>query len=59
MTVDEWKAEVQRELLFRIKDWEMKMGEDDRSLFSLGLRVALDIVMGRSELDEDDDTPHG
>jgi hypothetical protein len=30
----------------KILDWELAMGEEDKSLYSLGLRHALDVVTG-------------
>ena len=45
----EWVDEVEDEIQSLIKDWEAKM-EDDNSLYSLGLRRALDVVKGESSI---------
>jgi hypothetical protein len=39
---------IENQLTELIKDWEEKMSDDDRTLYSLGLRRALDIVRGES-----------
>lgn len=44
--VDEWFSEIESEIVRLIKDWEDKMGDDDKTLYSLGLRRALDVVRG-------------
>jgi hypothetical protein len=47
--ISEWVDGVEEEIQFLIKDWEAKM-EDDNSLYSLGLRRALDVVKGESSV---------
>jgi hypothetical protein len=47
LSVGMWKDEVQDKLLHIIKVWETKMGDEDKTLYTLGVRRALDIVMGR------------
>jgi len=44
-----WISEVESEIQTLIKDWETKM-EDDNTLYSLGLRRALDVVKGESSV---------
>jgi hypothetical protein len=48
-TVSGWVDEVESEIQTLIKDWELKMENDD-SLYSLGLRRALDVVKGQSSI---------
>jgi hypothetical protein len=45
-TLDEWKTHVESKLIDIIKVWESKMGEDDKSMYTLGVRRALDVVLG-------------
>jgi hypothetical protein len=47
--IAEWIDDVEEEIQALIKDWEAKM-EDDNSLYSLGLRRALDVVKGQSSI---------
>jgi len=47
--VSRWLGEVESEIQTLIKDWETKM-EDDNTLYSLGLRRALDVVKGESSV---------
>jgi hypothetical protein len=47
--VSSWVGEVESEIQTLIKDWETKM-EDDNSLYTLGLRRALDVVKGQSSI---------
>jgi len=57
--------ELIEELVKKIKDWEDTMGEDDRSLYTLGIRQAVDVLRGDSPahakeykpLDEEDFRP--
>lgn len=44
--VDEHHKKIEDAIVLLIKDWEEKMGEDDKTLYSLGLRRALDVVRG-------------
>lgn len=48
-TVSSWVDDVESEIQSLIKDWETKM-EDDSSLYTLGLRRALDVVKGHSSI---------
>jgi hypothetical protein len=48
-TISGWVDEVESEIQTLIKDWEVKMENDD-SLYSLGLRRALDVVKGQSSI---------
>ena len=45
-TLEEWKTYVESKLIDIIKVWESKMGEDDKSMYTLGVRRALDVVLG-------------
>jgi hypothetical protein len=47
--ISEWVDGVEEEIQYLIKDWEAKM-EEDKSLYSLGLRRALDVVKGQSSI---------
>jgi hypothetical protein len=47
LSIGMWKEEVQDKLLHIIKVWETKMGDEDKTLYTLGVRRALDIAMGR------------
>ena len=40
--------ELIKTLVEKIKDWEDAMGEDDKSLYTLGIRQAVDIIRGDS-----------
>jgi hypothetical protein len=44
-----WVDDVESEIQTLIKDWEVKM-EEDNTLYSLGLRRALDVVKGESSV---------
>lgn len=46
--VNTFVESIENQLTELIKDWEEKMSDDDRTLYSLGLRRALDIVRGES-----------
>ena len=48
-TVSGWVDEVESEIQTLIKDWEGRLENDD-SLYSLGLRRALDVVKGQSSI---------
>ncbi len=48
--VDSFVNSIENQLTELIKDWEEKMSDDDKTLYSLGLRRALDIVRGDSPL---------
>ena len=45
-TVKNWQRAITGELTGMIKEWEDKLADDDKSLYSLGLRHARDIVQG-------------
>jgi hypothetical protein len=40
--------ELIKTLIGKIKDWEDAMGEDDKSLYTLGIRQAVDVLRGDS-----------
>jgi hypothetical protein len=43
-----WKRDVANKLEIMIKDWESRMPQDeDDTLYSLALRRALDVVLGK------------
>jgi hypothetical protein len=44
-TLDDWYEDIDGKITTLIKDWELRM-EDDNSLYSLGLRRAQDVVRG-------------
>ncbi len=44
--VHDWLSDIDQQLVSMVKDWEEKMGEDDKTLYTLGVRRALDIVRG-------------
>lgn len=44
--VHDWLSDIDQQLVKMVKDWEEKMGEDDKTLYTLGVRRALDIVRG-------------
>ena len=48
--VDTFVKSIEDQLTELIKDWEEKMSDDDKTLYSLGLRRALDVVRGESPL---------
>lgn len=48
--VDSFVKSIENQLTELIKDWEEKMSDDDKTLYSLGLRRALDVVRGESPL---------
>lgn len=45
---NENQEELIKTLVGKIKDWEDTMGEDDKSLYTLGIRQAVDILRGDS-----------
>lgn len=45
--LSEWKSQVEEKLKNIIKIWETKMGDEDKTLYTLGVRRSLDIVLGR------------
>lgn len=40
--------ELIKTLVAKIKDWEDTMGEDDKSLYTLGIRQAVDVLRGEN-----------
>ena len=46
--ISEVNEELIEELVKKIKDWEDTMGEDDKSLYTLGIRQAVDVLRGDS-----------
>lgn len=44
--MDEWYEDIDIKLNSMIKDWEYRMPEDDKTLYSLGLRRAQDVFHG-------------
>jgi hypothetical protein len=47
--VTDWTSDIDQQLLGLIKDWEERMGDDDKTLYSLGVRRAQDIIRGDDE----------
>jgi hypothetical protein len=60
--VSKANEEVIKALVKKIKDWEDTMGDDDKSLYTLGMRQTVDVLRGDAPnhaeeykpLDEDD-----
>jgi hypothetical protein len=46
--IDDHLAQVTGVIRSIVDEWESMMGEDDKSLYSLGLRHAIDIIYGRN-----------
>lgn len=44
--VNDWYSDIDQQLVNLVKEWEEKMGEGDSTLYTLGVRRALDIVRG-------------
>ncbi len=44
--VGDWYSDIDQQLVNLVKEWEDKMGDDDKTLYTLGVRRALDIVRG-------------
>jgi len=60
--INSWSEQATDELKQLAKDWENTMGDLNESFYSLGVRRAIDVVTGESELNrlpilETDDTP--
>lgn len=60
--VDEWREAKISEVEQMVKDWETTMTSDDKTLYSLGLRRAIDVFREESALNqlpvlEQEDTP--
>jgi hypothetical protein len=47
--ISEWIDDAEEDIKSLIKDWESRH-EDDNTLYSLGLRRALDVVKGQSPI---------
>lgn len=43
-----WQKEMVANINALIKEWESRMGEDDTTLYSLGIRQVRDLVRGES-----------
>jgi hypothetical protein len=62
---NEKNEDLIKTLVQKIQDWEDTMGEDDKSLYTLGIRQAVDVLRGDSPthakeykpLDEEDFRP--
>ncbi len=46
--IEDHLAQVTGVIRSIVDEWESMMGEDDKSLYSLGLRHAIDIIYGRN-----------
>lgn len=58
-----WRVAIAAQLRDMVEEWEESMGQDDKSLYSLGLRRAIDLLTGESSLEqlpilEKPDTPN-
>lgn len=45
-TLNDSNSEIVKMLTEKIKDWEDTMGGDDKSLYTLGIRQAVDVLRG-------------
>lgn len=61
---DEFILSKVKELEQMVKDWEATMGEDDKTFYTLGIRRAIDVIVGNDPdllkqlpILERDDTP--
>ena len=43
-----WNSEIIDELNTMIREWEQKMGEDDKTMYTLGIRRVKDLLGGTS-----------
>lgn len=55
---ESWEKSLTEELIVKVSRWEESMGEDDNSLYSLGIRHSIDAIRGTEPeeykpLDED------
>lgn len=50
LALDEYNDQVVTFLREMISEWETKIGEDDKTLYSLGLRRAIDALTGESSV---------
>jgi hypothetical protein len=44
--VNDWYLDIDQQLSNLVRDWEEKMGDEDKTLYTLGIRRAQDIVRG-------------
>ena len=44
--VNDWYSDIDQQITNLVRDWEEKMGEGDKTLYTLGVRRAQDIVRG-------------
>lgn len=44
--ISQANEDIIKNLVGKIKDWEEAIGEDDKSLYTLGIRQAVDILRG-------------
>ena len=50
--LDNYSEKIAEKLQTMISDWEAVMDEDDKTLYSLGLRRAVDVVLERNATEE-------
>ncbi len=43
---ESWEKSLTEELIVKVSRWEESMGEDDNSLYSLGIRQSIDTIRG-------------
>lgn len=43
-----WNSEIIDELNTMIREWEQKMGKDDKTMYTLGIRRVKDLLGGKS-----------
>lgn len=46
VVLDEWFDNLDHRLTDLIKDWESRVGNDDKTLYTLGIRRVKDIIRG-------------
>jgi hypothetical protein len=51
--LSEWRVGLSFELRKKATEWEEKMGDGDKTLYSLGLRHAMDLVTEYNPIEED------
>jgi hypothetical protein len=44
--VNDWYSDIDQQISNLVRDWEEKMGDEDKTLYTLGIRRAQDIVRG-------------
>lgn len=52
VVLDEWFANLDDRILAMVKDWEGRMGDDDKTLYTLGLRRVRDLLAGEHTVTE-------